>query len=107
MRNFPDDGGVDYVLDPGTGSESIPFAALDGHFRGPALAWPELIAAAQHPDALRSPAERLLLLLPACADRDRPSNAADTVVGVLGTTHGRPGRRRGQRPEPEGLNLDK
>lgn len=90
MRNFPDDGGVDFVLDPGTGSESIPLAALDGHFRGPALAWPELIAAAQHPDALHSPAERLLLLLPACADGDRPTNAAETVAAALAAVGAEP-----------------
>jgi hypothetical protein len=38
MRNFPDDGGVDYVLEPGTGGDAIPLAAMEGHFRGPALA---------------------------------------------------------------------
>ncbi|AEV86992.1 hypothetical protein ACWT_5973 [Actinoplanes sp. SE50] len=93
MRNLPDDGGVDYVLDPGTGSRSIPLAALDGHFRGPALAWPELIDTARPPGAPHTSAERLLLLLPACADRDRPSDvtemvaAALTAVGAVSGTH--------------------
>jgi hypothetical protein len=83
LRNFPDDGGIDYVLDPGAGSKSIPLAAMDGHFRGPALAWPELIAASLQPDPDHTPAERLLLLLPACADRDRPDTAVDTVAAAL------------------------
>ncbi|RSM57986.1 hypothetical protein DMB66_31280 [Actinoplanes sp. ATCC 53533] len=83
MRNFPDEGGVDYVLDPGTGGNAIPLAALEGHFRGPALAWPELIAAAQLPDPDHAPAERLLLLLPVCADRDRPADATEIVAAAL------------------------
>jgi hypothetical protein len=83
MRNFDDDSGVDYVLDPGTGGASIPLAALEGHFRGPALAWPELVAAAQQPDQNHTPAERLLLLLPACADSDLPNMAVDMVAQAL------------------------
>lgn len=83
MRNFPDEGGIDYVLDPGIGSDAIPLAAMEGHFRGPALAWPELITAAQQPDPDHTPAERLLMLLPACADRDRPASASQTVMQAL------------------------
>jgi hypothetical protein len=93
MRNLPDDGGVDYVLDPGTGGDAIPLAAMEGHFRGPALAWPELVTAAQQPDSDHTPAQRLLLLLPACADRDRPGDATRTVAGALtavgATSHAR------------------
>ncbi|WP_422742725.1 hypothetical protein ACN27B_30200 [Micromonospora sp. WMMD754] len=83
MRNFPGDGGVDYVLDPGNGGDSIPLAAMEGHFRGPALAWPELVAAAHQPDQGHTVAERMLLLLPACADRDRPRTAIDLVMAAL------------------------
>ncbi len=83
MRNFPDEGGVDYVLDPGTGGDAIPLAALEGHFQGPAFAWPELMTAAQQPDPGLAPAERLLLLLPACADRDRPADAVQIVAEAL------------------------
>lgn len=89
MRNFPDEGGVDYVLDPGTGRQAIPLADMDGHFRGPALAWPELIAAAQQPDSDHTPAERLLHLLPVCADRDRPRAAVETVAAALTTVGAR------------------
>lgn len=83
MRNFTDDGGVDYVLDAGLGCPSIPLAAMEGHFRGPALAWSELIAAAQQPDSDHTVAERLLLLVPVCADRDRPSAAIEIVAAAL------------------------
>ena len=83
MRNVEDDCGIDYVLEPGAGAGSIPLAALEGHFRGPALAWPELLTAAHQPDEAHTPAERLLLLLPACADLDRPSAAADVVAAAL------------------------
>jgi hypothetical protein len=45
MRNFPDDAGVDYVIAPANGGQHIPLAAMEGHFRGPALSWPELVTA--------------------------------------------------------------
>ncbi|MFC0031974.1 hypothetical protein ACFFMM_20870 [Micromonospora chaiyaphumensis] len=83
MRNARDDGGVDYVLDPGTGDARIPLAAVEGHFRGPAFAWPEVVAAAHHPDHDHTPAERLLLILPACADSNRPGSAVDLVAEAL------------------------
>ncbi|WP_051798230.1 hypothetical protein [Catenuloplanes japonicus] len=83
MRNFPDDGGVDYVLAPGTGRDAIPLATMDGHFRGPALAWPELIAAAHQLDTDHTPAERLVLLAPVCAYRARPADATETVATAL------------------------
>ncbi|MFI6263152.1 hypothetical protein [Micromonospora sp. NPDC051006] len=83
MRNFEDDGGVDYVLDPGTGDAAVPLAAMEGHFRGPAFAWPEVVAAAHQPDQVHTPAERLLLLVPACADSNRPRKAVDLVAEAL------------------------
>ncbi|MEV6370103.1 hypothetical protein AB0L86_24765 [Micromonospora musae] len=83
MRNFPDDGGVDYVLDPGNDGDAIPLAAMEGHFRGPALAWPELVAATHQADQGNSWGGRLLLLLPSCADSDRPSTAIDMVTAAL------------------------
>lgn len=94
MRNFEDDGGIDYVLEPGAGGEALPLAALEGHFRGPALAWPELVAAAQQPDKEHTPAERLLLLLPSCADSDRPSGAVDIVAAALTSIGARSSERQ-------------
>ncbi|MFI7075415.1 hypothetical protein [Micromonospora sediminicola] len=83
MRNFPEEGGVDYVLDPGNDGGAIPLAAMEGHFRGPALAWSELVAATHQADQGHSWGERLLLLLPSCADSDRPSTAIDMVAAAL------------------------
>jgi hypothetical protein len=83
LRNFEDDSGVDYVLEPSAGDQSIALAALEGHFRGPALAWPELMVAAQQPDTDHTPAERLLLMLPAYGDSDTPDAAVDLVAAAL------------------------
>jgi hypothetical protein len=82
VRNFAGDGGVDYLLEPGGGA-SIPLAAFEGHFRGPGLAWAELLATAQLPDRDHTTAEPLLLLLPVCADTDPPSTALEVVSAAL------------------------
>lgn len=94
MRNLEDEGGIDYVLEPCAGGEALQLAALEGHFRGPALAWPELVAVAQQPDKDHTPAQRLLLLLPACADSDRPSTAVDTVAAALRSIGARSSERQ-------------
>ncbi|MEU6078109.1 hypothetical protein [Micromonospora sp. NPDC047074] len=94
MRNFEDDSGVDYVFDPGTGDASITLAAMEGHFRGPAFAWPEVVAAAHQADPDHTPAERLLLLVPACADSNRPRKAVDLVAEALATLGARSDVRR-------------
>jgi hypothetical protein len=94
MRNFPGEGGVDYVLDPGNGGDSIPLAAMEGHFRGSALAWPELVAAAHHPGQGHAWAKRLLLLLPGCADSNRPGTAIDMVSAALTSLGAGPNARQ-------------
>jgi hypothetical protein len=83
MRNFPDDTGVDYVLVPRHGGRYIPLASLEGHFQGPAMSWPELIAAANQPDERLSPAARLLLLHPAGGDIDTPMDADDLLAEAI------------------------
>ncbi|GIJ24235.1 hypothetical protein [Micromonospora lutea] len=94
MRNDEDEGGIDYVLDPDTGDTPIPLAAMEGHFRGPAFAWPEVVAAAHQPDPDHTPAERLLLLAPACADSSRPHEAVDLVAEALAAVGTRSGVRQ-------------
>ncbi len=94
MRNADGDGGVDYVLDPGTIGASIPLACLDGHFRGPAFAWRDVVAAAHQPDPEHTPAERLLMLVPASADSDRPQHAVDLVAEALVALGARSGVRQ-------------
>ncbi|MFJ8113035.1 hypothetical protein [Streptomyces sp. NPDC096132] len=92
-RNFPDDAGVDYLL---TGPD-LPrverLASIEGHFCGPGLSWPDLLAVAgSAPPGLEGvldPDRRLLLLLPAYGDADTPVeealeriSAALVAVGV-------------------------
>jgi hypothetical protein len=88
------ESGVDYVLDVGTGGESIPLAAMEWHFRRPALAWPGLVAAAQQPDQDHTLTERQLLLLAASTDSDRPSGATDTVDAALTSVGARSSERQ-------------
>jgi hypothetical protein len=83
MRNFPGEGGVDYVVAPAGGGPHIPLASMEGHFRGPAASWPELVATASHPDELFSPAARLLLLQPVTADTDTPVTAPSVIAAAL------------------------
>jgi hypothetical protein len=85
---------VDYVLEPGTADQSIALAALEGHFRGPALAWSELIIAARQPDPEHTPAQRLLLLLPAYGDSDTPATAVDAVAAALSSVGARSNQHR-------------
>ncbi|MFD5632343.1 hypothetical protein [Streptomyces sp. NPDC127072] len=92
-RNFPDDPGTDYLITHPDWDRDVPLASLEGHFSGPGLSWPELVAVADSAPAraegVRDPALRLLLLLPAFGDADVPVPEAQarisgalTAVGV-------------------------
>lgn len=81
-RAFPDDPGVDYLLDHPDWESVEPIASDEGHFRGPGLSWPELKAAAFNGlpgGSTQDPNARLLLLLPALGD-DRVDGAAARIV---------------------------
>jgi hypothetical protein len=80
FRNFEGDSGWDYLLQPAGSDSVVTLAALEGGFQGPGLAWPELLVAAAQVDSARTPAERLLLLLPAVGDVDLPSDAEELVA---------------------------
>lgn len=80
-RNFDGEAGVDYLLAPRATDASFELATLEGHFRGPAFSWPEVLSlAASGP---RRPAERLLLLLPAYGDAATPETAVEVVAAAL------------------------
>ncbi|MEV7342441.1 hypothetical protein [Streptomyces sp. NPDC093544] len=92
-RNFPDDPGTDYLITHPDWDRDAPLASLEGHFSGPGLSWPELVAVAdsapRRAAGVRDPALRLLLLLPAFGDADVPvaqavsrTSGALTAVGV-------------------------
>ncbi|MEO3926305.1 hypothetical protein ABGB07_20900 [Micromonosporaceae bacterium B7E4] len=83
FRNFEDDAGWDYLLQPAGSDEVITAAALEGGFHGPAFSWPELVRTSSHPDLKHSQAERLLLLLPAMGDAEIPHGANQVVASAL------------------------
>ena len=87
-RNFPDDPGTDYLITHPDWDREAPLASLEGHFTGPGLSWPELVAVADSAPAgaegVCDPASRLLLLLPAFGDADVPlAEAVARVSGAL------------------------
>ncbi|MFF2728934.1 hypothetical protein ACFVS9_13660 [Streptomyces sp. NPDC058008] len=85
-RTCADDPGTDYLLHhPGWDRAEV-LARDDGHFMGPGLSWPEIVAAS---DSLR-PSDttddrhaRLLLLLPALGDDAVPDDATGRVAKAL------------------------
>jgi hypothetical protein len=87
-RNFPDDSGTDYLIaHPQWDRQAYP-ASLDGHYSGPGLSWPELVAVAESAPAgaegVVDPGLRLLLLLPALGDAGMPEvEAVARTSGAL------------------------
>ncbi|MGF0172715.1 hypothetical protein ACQF36_20095 [Streptomyces sp. Marseille-Q5077] len=85
-RNFPDDAGTDYLITHPDWDRHACLASLDGHYSGPGLSWPELVAVAGSAPAgaagVVDPGLRLLLLLPAFGDADVPE--AEAVARTSG-----------------------
>jgi len=85
-RNFPGEAGTDYLITHPDWDRHAHLAALDGHFSGPGLSWPELLAVAgSAPDGgegVRDADRRLLLLLPAFGDADVPVGLAVERISV-------------------------
>jgi hypothetical protein len=85
-RNFDEDSGYDNPLHHPGWAQPILLATVEGHYRGPALCWSELVAvsrAAAGADTPLSPEERIALLLPVMADTDLPADAVDVLTGAL------------------------
>ncbi|MFJ2745195.1 hypothetical protein ACIO3O_36685 [Streptomyces sp. NPDC087440] len=85
-RTFPDDTGVDYLLDHPDWATADQLAQDDGHFMGPGLSWPELAAAADRTPpggSTDDPHARLLLLLPALGDKALPDSATPRLAEAL------------------------
>lgn len=89
FRNFEGDAGWDYLLQPAGADTVITLAALEGHFRGPAYSWPDLVLVANQPDPTRSAAERLLLLVPAMGDTNLPDDAEQVIAAAIDAVGGR------------------
>jgi len=85
-RTFTDDTGTDYLLHHPDWDHAELLARDDGHFMGPGLSWPELIAAADNAlpgGSTTDPHARLLLLLPAFGDDEVPDDAVDRLADAL------------------------
>ncbi|BCJ67616.1 hypothetical protein [Polymorphospora rubra] len=82
-RNFPDDSGWDYLITLPDADEPVSVAALEGHFRGPALSWRELVTVAGGAGSAPDAARRLLVLLPAIGDAHLPGDATEVVAAAL------------------------
>jgi hypothetical protein len=96
-RNIAGDAGYDYVLHRPDWAATVWLATIDGHFRGPGLCWPELLAAARTGTGagqLAAPEARMLLLLPVMADDELPADAEARLAGAL-TACGATGDARG------------
>ncbi|MGW1469197.1 hypothetical protein ACWCPT_33225 [Streptomyces sp. NPDC002308] len=85
-RTFADDPGVDYLLHHPDWEHAEHLASDEGHFMGPGLSWPELVAAADSGlpgGSTTDPHARLLLLLPAFGDENVPEDAAERLTVAL------------------------
>ncbi|WP_406490577.1 hypothetical protein OHB06_00860 [Streptomyces sp. NBC_01604] len=81
-RTFAVDTGTDYLLHHPTWDRAELLARDDGHFMGPGLSWPELVAVADNAlpgGSTGDPHARLLLLVPAFGDGE----VLDDAVGRL------------------------
>ncbi|MEW1639083.1 hypothetical protein AB0469_34140 [Streptomyces sp. NPDC093801] len=90
-RTVPDEEGVDYLVNHPDWDRAELLARTDGHFMGPGLSWPDLVAAADNGlpgGTVADPHARLLLLLPAFADSDAPPEAVDRLAAALRTRLG-------------------
>ncbi|GAB7045049.1 hypothetical protein [Catenuloplanes indicus] len=94
FRNVGTDAGWDYLLQPAGTDMVVTLAALEGHFRGPAYSWRDLVSVAHQPDPTRSAAERLLLLLPAMGDAGLPADAERLIAAAFVAVGGRRRYRR-------------
>ena len=84
-RNVDGDRGVDYLIHHPAWSAAETLAVVDGHFLGPGMAWPELLAVARQSvsEGVVDTDARLLLLFPALGDASLPDDAAAAVTGAL------------------------
>lgn len=85
-RTFTDDTGTDYLLHHPDWDHAELLARDDGHFMGPGLSWPELLAAADNAlpgGSTIDPHARLLLLLPAFGDDEVPGEAVGRLADAL------------------------
>ncbi len=85
-RLHTDDPGVEYFLHHPCWEEALLLARDDGHFMGPGLAWPELLAAADNGlpgGSTPHSHSRLLLLFPALGDAAISGSGVHRLAAAL------------------------
>ncbi|MCY0943698.1 hypothetical protein [Streptomyces antarcticus] len=85
-RTFTDESGTDYLIHHPDWEKAELLAQDDGHFMGPALSWPELVAVADNAlpgGSTTDPHARLLLLLPTLGDDELPGDAVERLAAAL------------------------
>ncbi|WP_406841804.1 hypothetical protein ACICHK_43105 (plasmid) [Streptomyces sp. AHU1] len=85
-RTFVDDARTDYLLHHPDWDQAELLAQDDGHFMGPGLSWPELVAVADNGlpgGSTDDPHARLLLLLPAFGDTATSDDAFVRLTAAL------------------------
>jgi hypothetical protein len=78
-HGFDFEGGSDYLVLPTGSGRALRVASDQGHGDGPGLSWPEVNQLARR-GRLGTPAQRLMLLLPALGDADVPETAIEVVA---------------------------
>jgi hypothetical protein len=76
------EGGSDYLVLPTGSGRALRVASAEGHGEGPGLSWPEVNQLARR-GRLGTPAQRLMLLLPALGDADVPETAIEMVAQAV------------------------
>lgn len=85
-RNVAEDEGVDYLLLPRAGQDSMNIATLEGMLDGPGISWPELVAVSDRQPTTVARARTLLLLAPMLGDAAAESRTAtDRIADALRT----------------------
>ncbi|MGW4231321.1 hypothetical protein ACWEF9_18840 [Streptomyces sp. NPDC004980] len=85
-RTLAEDAGTDYLLHHPDWEQAESLARDDGHFMGPGISWPELVAAADNAlpgGSTDDPHARMLLLLPAFGDDEVPDTGVERLAVAL------------------------
>jgi hypothetical protein len=89
FRNYPEDYGVDYLLDDPVWPEPLCLASIEGHFSGPGLRCKEALwlADAAHlaANGVTTPWMRLLLLLPMVTEADASPDDQHALAALIRT----------------------
>lgn len=92
-RGGRDEARVEYLVHNPEWERDVMVARDDGHFMGPGLSWPNLLAATENGlsgGTTTDPHTRLLLLLPAFGDAGTPQDGLERLAAALRARLGSP-----------------